>query len=889
MMNGVFVFAVRMSILVVALLVPAQFVAGQSLDEASAGPGADAGESERADTAFFSRILKEHCVRCHDADVSEGDVRLDMIDWSDLSEHAANLQEALEQVILEDMPPPDDSNLSKPDRLKFHLLLTESLRRFHAANREPAEFIPARLNKAQFVNSLEELLAICIREDLVASLPGDKSGDSSTDKDLFNTNRNTLTFSLLHYELYKSCIEDALDQAIPDETPVMSPFWSNRFDLSVETFTPTKGRDRGKEVPRLIIRGQVVKDAEPPTGYTWNQTQTLDRLPTKRRFDVDDYVDTSFLSLSKTRVSPPHPLADNGFILHPQYSPLEFDRIDVHFLGPNATLIFKDLKKTDGVYRLRIHACKGDDNPQHPRLAVYSGPVSYFLSPKMRRASSPVIVDAPKGEHKVYEFYARFKEEMVTTVPRVAKVPLGFLLRNEYFKPGGVKVVTPALHIQRIDLDGPYYASWPLPRERNIFPERKIGEFEPDYARRTINRFLVRAFRGDVKPQLQERYFAQWQSLRTDASFRQSIKQTFEAILLSPYFLYIDADAAKNRNQEIATRLAYFLWNSPPSAELLQRAKSPQWNAKDELDGVLSHPKSERFAHAFAREWLQLKDKPDEMLRGRVINHAMFQEPGVFLRYVLSSDLSLENLVDSDFLIVNDALAKWYEIEKPQGVGFSHVKLPDDSPYGGVLTMSAPLTSHAGDFGVSDPILRGVWLCERILGRHLPPPPMNVEFPNPDDFEGFDKLTIKEQLEFHQKNPACYGCHRRIDPLGLPFENFDGYGRWRENNYKYEVRGKSARPVVLAKSDARSTIKGDSVNGIVEFKTLLKTKYKDEVIAAFSEFLYSYAIGRAARLEEQTLLDEMATKLKASGYRPKTLLGIIVDSDAFSNPRNPKR
>ncbi|MFP6764304.1 MAG: DUF1587 domain-containing protein, partial [Planctomycetaceae bacterium] len=286
---------------------------------------------ENASVAFINGILSRHCVRCHGADESESDVRLDRIDWDDLSGHAGNLQEALDQVILEDMPPPDESRLKKAERLKFHSLLSEKLRRFYAASREPAEFIPARLNKAQFVNSLEELLAIRIREELVASLPSDKSGDSSTDKDLFNTNRNTLTFSLLHYELYKNCIEEALTLAIPEQPPAMSPFWSHRLDMSVATEIPTKGKDRGKEVPRLIIRGQILKDAQPPVGYIWNRLHAFDRLPVKRRFGVDDYIDTRFLSFSRTRVSPPLPLIDNGFVLHPQYSPLEFGRIDVHF------------------------------------------------------------------------------------------------------------------------------------------------------------------------------------------------------------------------------------------------------------------------------------------------------------------------------------------------------------------------------------------------------------------------------------------------------------------------------------------------------------------------------------------------------------------------------
>ena len=125
--------------------------------------------SKSADLLFINSVLKNHCIRCHGADVSKADVRLDQIDWNDLSGDAENLQEALEQVILDDMPPPKKSTLSNADRLKFHSLVTEKLRRFHAKNREPAAFLPAKLNKAQFIYSLEDLLGIPIREELESS------------------------------------------------------------------------------------------------------------------------------------------------------------------------------------------------------------------------------------------------------------------------------------------------------------------------------------------------------------------------------------------------------------------------------------------------------------------------------------------------------------------------------------------------------------------------------------------------------------------------------------------------------------------------------------------------------------------------------------------------
>ena len=137
------------------------------------------------------------------------------------------------------------------------------------------------------------------------------------------------------------------------------------------------------------------------------------------------------------------------------------------------------------------------------------------------------------------------------------------------------------------------------------------------------------------------------------------------------------------------------------------------------------------------------------------------------------------------------------------------------------------------------------------------------------------------------ENPACYGCHRRTDPLGIPFENFDGYGRWREKNYVYKmINIKTPRKIELAKSDATSTIKGQQVNGIIELKSLLMKNHRDEVLGAFTEFIFEYAIGRNIRVEEQAAMEDILAKLKDSDYEPRALLRLIVDSKSFSEPRS---
>src|SRR5207237_2587294 len=123
-------------------------------------------------------------------------------------------------------------------------------------------------------------------------------------------------------------------------------------------------------------------------------------------------------------------------------------------------------------------------------------------------------------------------------------------------------------------------------------------------------------------------------------------------------------------------------------------------------------------------------------------------------------------------------LAKHYGIPNVSGSAFRRVTLPDYRRgllgQGSILT----LTSVADR---TSPVLRGKWVMDVLFGTPPPPPPPNV--PALDDSvkaaEGGKRLTTRERMEEHRKNPTCNSCHRVIDPLGLALENFDVTGAWR--------------------------------------------------------------------------------------------------------------
>jgi hypothetical protein len=110
------------------------------------------------------------------------------------------------------------------------------------------------------------------------------------------------------------------------------------------------------------------------------------------------------------------------------------------------------------------------------------------------------------------------------------------------------------------------------------------------------------------------------------------------------------------------------------------------------------------------------------------------------------------------------------------GVEFKLTKLPKGSHRGGVLTQASVLTTTA-DGQRTSPVLRGKWVCKKILGMDLPPPPQDVPA---FEVDTRGTTTIREQLAKHRADASCGSCHKVIDPPGFALENFDPFGVWRE-------------------------------------------------------------------------------------------------------------
>jgi hypothetical protein len=168
---------------------------------------------------------------------------------------------------------------------------------------------------------------------------------------------------------------------------------------------------------------------------------------------------------------------------------------------------------------------------------------------------------------------------------------------------------------------------------------------------------------------------------------------------------------------------------------------------------------------------------------------SMLRETELFFEELLKEDLSITNLIASDFTMLNGRLAKHYGIDGPVGWEFQRFPLPADSHRGGLLTMASILKITANGTTTS-PVMRGAWVLDRILGTPPSPPPANVGIIEPD-IRG--TTTIREQLEAHRSIASCAACHAEIDPPGFALESFDCIGGWRD---RYRSTGNGEEVIV---------------------------------------------------------------------------------------------
>lgn len=399
--------------------------------------------------------------------------------------------------------------------------------------------------------------------------------------------------------------------------------------------------------------------------------------------------------------------------------------------------------------------------------------------------------------------------------------------------------------------------------------------------------FATRAYRRPCTQKERTDLRNLYQAVRNKgSSHEEALRGVLARILVSPAFLFRIETAPPGKKPapvndwELATRLSYFLWAAPPDEELRRLAAAGRLREPKVLAAQAARMRQDdrirALAIEFGTQWLhvrgfdQLNEKNERLFPtfDAGLRAAIYEETIQFFQDLFRSDRAVTRILDADYTFLNETLAKHYGIPGVTGPQWRQVNGVQKYGRGGILGLASIQTKQAGASRTS-PVLRGNWVVETLLGEKLPRPPANVP-KLPEEEGGADRLTMKQLVQKHTQDPACAGCHRRIDPFGFALEKYDPIGRFRERDF-------GGLPV-----DASTKLSdGTKFDGIDGLRTYLLTQKREVIVRIFCRRLLGYALGRSVTLSDTTLLNRMVTALNTHNGRLSAALAEIVRSPQF--------
>jgi hypothetical protein len=425
--------------------------------------------------------------------------------------------------------------------------------------------------------------------------------------------------------------------------------------------------------------------------------------------------------------------------------------------------------------------------------------------------------------------------------------------------------------------------------ERAAAYRKQLVDSEPVHLNQLLA-FAARAYRRPLLSAEQQELRLLYSKLRAQGiPHDEAFRLTLARVLVAPAFLYKIEKPIAGLKQgpvtdlELASRLSYFLWSSPPDEELLAVSSAGQLRDPaillSQSRRMLKSEKTRRLAIEFACQWLhiydfdQLDEKSEKhfpsftKLRG-----PMYEESIQFFTDLFQNNGRVTDILAADHTFVNGELAQLYQIPGVRGNNWQRVSGIQKQDRGGILGQAATLARQSGASRTS-PILRGNWISEILLGERLPRPPKDVP-QLPDKESTTQTLSVRELVAKHTSDAKCAVCHKRIDPLGFSLENFDAIGRRREKDL-------GDRPI----DTNVTTIDGAKFTGLAGLRNYLLTTRGDAFLRQFCRKLLGYSLGRSVQLSDEPLLAEMQAKLKANDYQMHVAFETIILSRQFREIR----
>ncbi|MCY4025127.1 MAG: DUF1592 domain-containing protein [Acidobacteria bacterium] len=573
--------------------------------------------------------------------------------------------------------------------------------------------------------------------------------------------------------------------------------------------------------------------------------------------------------------------------------------------GTNGGLAVRHTFPLDGEYAVRVLLPGMGtgalySRPQSEVLVTVDGATVKHWSLEPLRGRNPAIAattspeeDAPRApdEDLVVRFAAKAGTRPVgVTLLNIRPAYAEGLRGGVVGDPGPVRRGASG-RIESLTVSGPFHAATPEESEsrRRIFTCRPTASTdERACARQILTRLARRGFRRPVAASDVEGLLPFYEEGRRAGGFDAGIQAALERLLISPQFLFRierGPDGAEPNtifrvsDVELASRLSFFLWSSPPDEELLGVAERGRLGEPAVLTAqtrrMLADPRAAQMAAGFAGQWLgtrlvrELQPDPTLYPLDANLQEALARETELFFESQLREDRSVPDLLEADYTYLNERLAAHYGIPNVYGSHMRRVTLTDDRRFG-ILGMGGVLmvTSHANR---TSPVVRGKWIMDNLVANPPPPPPADIP-PLPEN-DGELPTTVRERLEQHRANPVCASCHTLMDPFGFALENFDVTGQWRDVDNGIPV---DASGVALD---------GSEMDGVVGLRRALLAN-RTQFATVFTERLLTYALGRGVDARDRPAVRAIVREA-APDFRWSDIILGIVTSSPFRMNRTP--
>ena len=803
-----------------------------------------------ADPSFqkaIQPVLKQYCFDCHGSQKQKSQVRFDRIEGY-RAEDVTLWTQVHEMVAAGEMPPKEHAQPSDAERKQLLAWIESEAR---AAKEALGTGSTRRLNRREFAAALRDLTGLSI--DYASAMPGDGTVDG------FDTGAEGLQDAADSVALWMQIARRAVDGI-----RFIEPATSQSFKVDLRT--------AGKDLRKAFDAWKEHGGSGKPSGFY--------------KQDVGVYLDPKWVGeRGGSSFYVPAPADKRGIVrvrllvsVHKNMPQLPNPHLWVEVAGRD--IDYREITASADQPVELIYEVQLDD------LAIGSKGVEVTIS---NRIEVPYAIEGFENEDK-----SRPGEP----------IPGGPGL----FRPAYDKKKTPIdeqpvpfVVLHEIEIERGYVAAWPPAAWK-----ASAGTIEDSLASATrlLTLWMDRAYRRPTSEAERARFIELYKRLRaSDMSFDESLRATFQSVLLSGGFRYLPSPADPDRTvaqHAIASRLSFMLWGAPPDDELLGLAAAGKLREPSvlnaQVDRLLTDPRSDAFFRPFVTQWLVL-DQPitiamdsiqkQDFRFGRNLKASMREETIQYITQLFRENRPASELVVSDWTLMNEILAHHYGYDGIRGAELRKVKLKATDPRGGGILGHAGIQSMLCWMGENWVIYRGAWVLRHILDDPPPPPPLEVPELIPSDGGNRGK-TFRELLVQHQKDENCSVCHRKMDPLGFAFQNFDLSGRWRDVEYdtyarneldgKIEWRGVGkTRPV----DTAGQLPGGKKFNSFAQCKQSIVSDHLPDVVRGIMKNLMLFAAGRKPDVEDMAEIRAAIKERAANRYPLADMLKAVVKSKAF--------